>query len=234
MPEESISATFEFRALAQAANYRQALLAEFAGCLHGRVLEVGAGVGQVTRLLRQNSDIRVLVAVEPERRFCEELRRALPDQLLVQGTVAAISPATAWDVVLSVNVLEHIPADEDELRRYHELLAPRQGALCLFVPAGPGIYLPIDRRFGHFRRYTRTQLRRKLQSAGFTVARIQYFNLVGYFAWWIMFGLLKKETFAPAAVRFFDRWILPPQHWWESRVCRPPLGQSLVAIAVAG
>ena len=91
---------------------------------------------------------------------------------------------SAWGAVVSVNVLEHIYEDDTELARWRQKLAARGGHLCLFVPARPEIYAPIDRDFGHHRRYTRPQLRSKLEGAGFSIIRLNYFNWVGYFAWW--------------------------------------------------
>ena len=139
-----------------------------------------------------------------------------------------------WDGILSINVLEHIEEDEAELARYAKALAGRHGALCLFVPARPEIYAPIDKDFGHFRRYTRPELRRKLLGAGLEIERLTYFNWVGYFAWWVNFCLLKKRGFEVSKVRAFDRVIFPVVHAMETSVMRPPFGQSLLAIARAG
>jgi 16S rRNA A1518/A1519 N6-dimethyltransferase RsmA/KsgA/DIM1 with predicted DNA glycosylase/AP lyase activity len=58
--------SFEFEALQAARNYRTALVREFAPELNGLVLEVGAGIGQITRELRSHPKGRSLVAVEPE------------------------------------------------------------------------------------------------------------------------------------------------------------------------
>jgi len=130
-----------------------------------------------------------------------------------------------------VNVLEHIGEHGAELKLYANLLRKRQGYLCLFVPARPEIYSPIDKDFGHFRRYRRTELRQLLQQAGFEISRLSYFNFVGYFAWWLNFCLLKKRHFEPAKVLFFDRAIFPLVHALERGICRPPFGQSLIAVA---
>jgi len=216
-----------------AANYRAAVLREFAGHLGGRVLEIGAGVGQFTQLLRQQPGVSAVVAVEPEGGFCAELARAWPAQLIVQGTSAAIRSESHWDALVSINVLEHIQADDDELRRYHRLLSASAGALCLFVPARRELYAPIDRDFGHYRRYTRGELRAKLRQAGFQVVALHYFNLAGYFTWWLNFCLLRQRRFVPMAVWLFDRVIFPPVNVVERRLRRPPLGQSLVAVGRA-
>src|SRR5207248_7402420 len=109
----------------------------------------------------------------------------------------------------------------------------RHGVLCLFVPARPEIYALMDRDFGHFRRYTFRDLKAKLSRAGFNITRLHYFNVAGYFAWWLNFCALKKRRFEPGKVRVYDRYIFPAVYWLESRVLRPPFGQSLVAIARA-
>ena len=227
------TADFEFAALREAANYRAALLRDFGPYLRGNVLEVGAGIGQITAALRQLSAIQRLVSIEPDADFCAQLLQRLPGHELVQGTIRDLKVDTPWNAILSINVLEHIEFDEEELAAYYRLLHPAAGVLCLFVPARPEIYAPIDGDFGHFRRYTQPELRRRLKSAGFEIVQCPYYNFVGYFAWWLSFCVLKKRSFDPAAVRLFDRLIFPGIHAFESRICRPPFGQSLQVVAVA-
>ena len=224
---------FEFAALNEAVNYRAALLEEFGQHLQGRVLEVGAGIGQFSGELRVLPGIAQLLSVEPEPQFCAEFRRRCPQLELLQGTVGDLPPGTAWDAVLSINVLEHIESDEHELSAYGRLLQPARGTLCLFVPARPEIYAPIDRDFGHFRRYTKPELKRKLERAGFELVSIRYYNFAGYLAWWLNFCVLGKRGFDVGSVRFFDRIIFPSMHFCESKMCAPPIGQSLIVVARA-
>lgn len=225
------TADFEFAALNEAKNYREALIREFAPFLKGDLLEIGAGIGQITELLRQLPSTRKLVSIEPDASFCSRHRQTFPGHELVEGTVDQLPPGTAWDGVVSINVLEHIDDDEGELKKYAALLRSRKGTLCLLVPARPEIYAPIDRDFGHFRRYTRPELCRKLSGAGFQNSTICYFNLIGYFAWWLYFCVLKKRAFEAGKVRFYDRRIFPAGYSLESKVIRPPFGQSLLVIA---
>ena len=224
---------FEFSALSEAKNYRAALVKEFAPVLTGNVLEVGAGVGQITEVVRAQPGVQKVMGVEPDGTFLDGFRKRLPDVGLIQGTADAVKPDSRWNAIICVNVLEHIEADERELRTYCTLLSQAKGHLCLFVPARPEIYAPIDKDFGHFRRYKRPELQRKLTQAGFQIVRLNYFNAVGYFAWWLNFCVLKKRVFHVSAVRLFDRVIFPMVFAWESSVLRPPFGQSLIAIAKA-
>lgn len=227
------TADFEFAALNEAKNYRAALIREFQEHLRGQVLEVGAGIGQMTAALRASAKVQRVYSIEPDEKFCAIWRTRFPAADLLHGTADDLPKETKWDAIFSVNVLEHIARDAEELARYHQLLKPLGGALCLFVPARPEIYAPIDRDFGHYRRYTRPELRAKLAAAGFEIHRLRYYNLAGYFAWWLNFKLLKKRAFEIGSVRFFDRAIFPAMHALESGVCQPPFGQSLLAIAVA-
>jgi SAM-dependent methyltransferase len=229
----AIPPDFEFAALSEARNYRRALLRDFRPYLCGKVLEVGAGIGQITGELLRMPEIGKLVSIEPESAFCDRIRNQFPEHSVHCGTVDDLPSGTDWNAILSVNVLEHIEKDGEELAAYHRLLKSARGSLCLFVPAREEIYAPIDRDFGHFRRYDRPALRKRLEAAGFTPVRFRYYNFAGYIAWWVSFCLMKKRSFDPAAVRFFDRAIFPLVHGFESHICPPPIGQSLMVLAVA-
>ena len=224
---------FEFAALKEAKNYRVALIRDFDSQLRGNVLEVGAGVGQITAELRQKPEIQKLLSIEPNADFCNQLRARFPSHDLLNGTVSDLRSQTNWDAILSINVLEHIETDQEELAAYHRLLRPSRGALCLFVPARPEIYAPIDKDFGHFRRYTKRDLQVKLQKTGFRIVKFRYYNLVGYFAWWMNFCVLKRRSFDVAAVQLFDRAIFPAVHSFETYIFPPPIGQSLIVVALA-
>lgn len=231
--EAAATDNFEFAALGQASNYREALIREFSSSLSGRVIEIGSGIGQITDSLRALPAVTQLQAVEPDPEFCASFRRALPDLPLIQGTIEDLPPGADWNAILSINVLEHIRDDEGELRRYHKLLQKQKGLLNLFVPARPEIYARIDRDFGHHRRYTKPELKRKLRDAGFEIVRLRYYNILGYFAWWATFCLLRKRHFDARSVRFFDRVIFPCVYAVETKILPPPFGQSLLAVARA-
>lgn len=224
---------FEFASLDLAANYRASILREFGHHLRGRILEVGAGIGHYSALLAQSQGVKDFLALEPETRFRLKFQQQHPTLAVSEGTLATFPKDSHWDTIVCINVLEHILDDETELRRCFELLAKRRGYLCLLVPARKEIYAPIDRTFGHHRRYNRRELRHKLVRAGFSIVRLNYFNFIGYFGWWFNFCLLKKTRFDEKSVIFFDRFILPWAHGLERTFIRPPFGQSLLAVAHA-
>ena len=230
--DQPSSREFEFEPLELARNYRQALVREFSPFLEGDVMEVGAGVGHITELLTKVDRVRRVVAVEPEPSFLPRLRQVLSPEAVVAGSVRDVQE-DAWNAIVCVNVLEHIEDDSGELAAYRTLLKRRQGHLCLFVPARRELYAPIDRDFGHFRRYHRAELGKQLGQAGFDLVRLTYFNCVGYLIWWLNFKILKNRQFDRGKIVVFDRFIFPIVHALESKVLRPPLGQSLLAVARA-
>lgn len=223
--------TFEFASLQLARNYRRAVAREFAPALSGTVVELGAGIGQMAEEFSAGTSVRQYVAIEPDSRFVPELRIRLPRARIVEGLLSDLPADVEPDAIVSANVFEHIEADEDEMRRSRERLVPRSGRFAIFVPARPEIYAPIDHDMGHHRRYTREGLRRSLESSGFRVERIHYFNMVGYVAWWWVMKVRRTRSFATGSVRLFDSWIFPPMNWMERSLLRPPVGQSLVALA---
>src|ERR1700722_4312853 len=172
----TVSEDFEFAALSLADNYRKALLREFSAPLHGNVLEVGAGIGQITEALLQKKDINQLVSIEPHADFCSQLLQKFPGHTLVQGAIRNLTDGGNCDRLVSINLLEHIKDDEGELKSYRNHLLKNHGTLCLFVPARMEIYSQLDKDFGHFRRYSRAELRQKIESAGFQIVRMRYYN----------------------------------------------------------
>lgn len=224
---------FEFTALQQACFYRKAIAREFSPYLRGKVIDMGAGIGQMSTLFAEIVGRENLCAVEPDPRFASVFRKDHPDISLVEGTASNLPVGTFCDTITSVNVLEHIENHVAELSAYRKLLAPTGGHLCLLVPARPEIFSPIDQDFGHFRRYTQSSISQALESAGLTVHKLFYFNFVGYFAWLINFKILGSRSFSPIMVRTFDRFIFRWTNMLEKNFARPPLGQSLVAISKA-
>ena len=224
---------FEFSALAGASNYREAIIAQFAKFLSGRVLEIGAGVGQITESLQTIESINEIVGIEPDLKFHGPFKTRLPAVQLYPGTVQDLHKDESFDGIVMVNVLEHIEDDSGELLRLYKHLKARNGYLCIFVPARQEIYSELDLIFGHFRRYHKTELRQKLLKSGFEIKHIKYFNLIGYFLWAVNFRFLKQTEFKSGHVSFFDKKIFPLINWVESKISAPPIGQSIIAIAQA-
>lgn len=233
------SAVHELEVQGNAARYNRWRVQAIAPYLGEVLLEVGAGLGDITRLLLQVPQVREVLALEPEPACLRALReqfRGVPAVEVVEGDICDPGLAEALagrgvDTVVCLNVLEHIEDDRLALRNIHRILEAEGGNLVVFAPASPILYGAHDRLVGHYRRYTFRDLGRKLGEAGFRVTDRFYFNSVGWLA-----RLLQKwsgggET-ARASVLFYDVLVVPPLAWLEGRV-RPPIGQSLVVVGEA-
>ncbi|MGC2657802.1 MAG: class I SAM-dependent methyltransferase [Bryobacteraceae bacterium] len=197
-----------------------------------RVIEVGAGIGNFTRLLL---DREAVFAMDVEPACVERLRQRFAANSNVQIMVGdAVSHALRDlsrfkpDSCVCLNVLEHVANDHTALQNMRAALQPG-GVIVLFVPAFPALYGPIDRNLGHCRRYTRRTLSQTAGAAGLIVKKMHYVNTIGFLGWWINAHLLRLHEQSPAQIEFFDRYIVPPVSHLES-VVRPPFGQSLFAV----
>lgn len=152
------------------------LLAMLSHRLAGRrrlqLVELGCGTGNVLAELRRFGDV-VGVEIDDTLRAAAISRGldvragALPDQV-------PIDPGRA-DVVLMLDVLEHLDGEASALGAARKLLAP-EGLLVITVPAYQWLWSAHDVALGHRRRYTRARLRGAAEAAGFVVERISYFN----------------------------------------------------------
>jgi SAM-dependent methyltransferase len=85
-----------------------------------------------------------------------------------------------FDVIISSDTLEHLEQDQTTLNGWHDLLQPG-GYLIVFVPAFSFLWSTHDVVNQHKRRYTLTDLRLKLKTAGFQIHRAGYWNFFLFF-----------------------------------------------------
>jgi SAM-dependent methyltransferase len=195
----------------------------------GRVLEVGAGIGNMTQRICAQTDV---VATETNPEYLKVLRSSFEGHSRVQVNELDLSrdlPAevgSGFDTILCLNVLEHIEDDIAALRRMYDVLVPG-GRLILIVPAFNSLYGEIDRGVGHFRRYDRTDIVARLEQAGFAVDHASVFNLIGALGWYVNSRLLKRNTVPGVQSRLYDK--LVPVFRLEERF-EPSVGLSLLAV----
>lgn len=215
--------------IAEAPAFNQWMYERLARWIGGRVLEVGAGIGNISRFLIDRPRV-VLTDTDPEYRATLRDRFGhLPHVDVAELTLPTISPALAdqqFDSIVCLNVLEHIEDDGGALAAMRTLLAPK-GRLVLLVPALPSLYGTLDRALGHYRRYTRRALRERYRSVDLAMAHLEYFNLAGLPGWFFVGRMLRRSLIPRASLRAYDR--LVPLVRLE-RLLPWRVGQSLIAI----
>lgn len=222
----------ELDAMAEAHNYCRWIMQYFRPYLGERVVEIGAGTGTFSELLLDSGQIADLVLFEAASNVFPTLRQRFENRpaRLHLGYFDPSLLAAPVDSVVLVNVLEHISDDAALLLQIYECLRPG-GSVLLFVPALTWNYGSLDKAFGHWRRYSKQQLAHKFEQASFRVKVMRYVNVMGIASWFLAGRIMRQTTLRPAQVRWYDRWVIPWSFKLE-QICAPPLGQSLLAVAV--
>ncbi len=137
-----------------------------------------------------------------------------------------------FDSAIMINVLEHIFDDVGVLRALGERLNP--GGNCLvYVPALNGLYGPLDREIGHYRRYSTARLGGVVREAGLVPVRLHYVNMLAIPAW-VLFSSRwidrDDRQSVSGSLNLWDRVGVPLTRAIESRV-RPPIGLNVFCVA---
>jgi SAM-dependent methyltransferase len=221
----------DLEALADLPHYTSWILDGFAPWLQGRVLEVGAGTGNVSA--RYLDRVSEAVLVEPAANLHHKLAERLGHAPQVEtfcGVLADLPPSAEFDAAIMVNVLEHIADDVDVLRQLKQRVRVG-GAVLLFVPALPQLYGTLDAMVHHVRRYTRTSLRDAMTAAGWRVEQLRYMDALGMAPWFLAGRVFKRKSFDQGPAQWYDRLGVPVTRALEA-VLPPVVGKSLIAIGI--
>ncbi len=226
--------------LAKLEPYNRWLVGRFAPALGRRVLEIGAGFGNLTHHLIEDDPggpaRELVVASDVDPVAVEYLKGTFRDNPIVR--VASYRfPLTASereeiralsiDTVVCCNVLEHIEDDRATLSDMLALLQPG-GRLVLLVPALSWLYGTLDQHLRHFRRYEKEELQEKLGQAGFALEDIRFVNRVGILGWFVNGRILRRSVLPRSQLQAF-KLFFPLLRREEQNP--PPTGMSLLAIA---
>lgn len=218
--------------LAHARRFNKWVVNDIEPYLGDRILEVGAGIGNVSRLLPKKEKL-IVTDIDPS--YLEILGVAFQDNDIVDVARLDISRredveklgSAICDTVVCLNVLEHIEDDVDALNNIRHLL-PSGGRLVLLVPQYQWLFGSYDRHAGHVRRYTRKDLTRKLKEANFRLVRFKNFNFLAIWGWWINSCLLKRTSLGRWQLKIYDT-LVPLLRLVEKILPLP--GISLICIA---
>jgi SAM-dependent methyltransferase len=215
--------------LADAQAFNRWMFERIAPWIGERVLEVGSGIGNISRFLVGRPCV-VLTDTEPTyRRQLADRFAATSGVRVAALTLPDVPPDLAdqrFDTIVCLNVLEHIEHDRAALVAMRGLLAPG-GRLVLLVPALPALYGTLDESLGHYRRYTRPLLRERYAECGLTLRRLEYFNLVGIPGWWLVGRVLRRPLIPTGSLKVYN-WLVPLARL--ERLVPWRIGQSLIAI----
>tara|TARA_B100000965_G_C19574292_1_gene750592 strand:+ start:468 stop:1355 length:888 start_codon:yes stop_codon:yes gene_type:complete len=155
------------------------------------ILEVGCSSGFLLKELKDSFPESLVIGADVVKEPLLKLANSMPGVPLIQFDLLQCPiPKNSIDVLVMLNVLEHIKDDNLALIRAFEILKPN-GILIIEVPAGPWLYDAYDLELNHFRRYSSRDMKNKINNAGF---RIINFTHLGFlvFPFFALFKLYNK------------------------------------------
>ena len=171
------------------------------------VLEIGAGIGNVTRFLTPRDRY---VASDISSDYLEHLDGLAAGRPYFDTAILDLdsdegfdSYREAFDTVVCLNVLEHVEEPQAAVERMASVLKPG-GRLVLYVPAGPALYGSLDEVLEHRCRYTRQALLSELEGAGLKLLHMAPFNRVSTPAWWFSSRILRRKNLGRIQLKIFD------------------------------
>ena len=193
----------------------------------GSILEFGAGTGFLADIFKSRFHIEPecieldpdLVSIIKSKKFkCFQFLEETPQK---------------YSAIYTSNVLEHIEDDSAILKELFNSMA-KGGVIGIYVPAHPFLYSTMDKDIGHVRRYTRSDLRNKVEAAGFTIQSLTYDEFIGFFAS-IFVKIVGYKNGANLGSKnsllFYDKVIYPISKILDSVGFRFIIGKNLILIA---
>ena len=154
----------------------KALAGRYASNSNGlrKILDIGCGTGTTIKEMEAYAPTVCGLDISPTAlRYCSQ--RGISSVSLGDASVLPFRDGQ-FDVVISVDLLEHMEDDVGALREMHRVAKPG-GVVIATVPAFQRLWSRRDEQLRHKRRYTKEQLQRKVTRAGLMVQRATYINL---------------------------------------------------------
>ena len=127
------------------------------------VLDVGCGSGENLAALAALGKYE-LTGLDVSEGALSLSRRRVPSARLMRLDIQTEVPPERFDLVISVQVVEHLPDDTAALKNMAALASK-----YVFISTMQGRMRKSELAIGHVRNYSATELRRKLESVGLEV-----------------------------------------------------------------
>lgn len=135
-----------------------------------RALVIGIGSGGTIARLRRLAPRAAVTGVDIDPAAVTLLRDIDPQGAYRVADVERdpLGPPGSMDLVVALDVIEHLDDDHGAVSRIHDVLAPG-GLFAIHVPAHPWLFSSHDEHLGHRRRYRPGEVDALLRRAGLQV-----------------------------------------------------------------
>ncbi|MCG6142075.1 class I SAM-dependent methyltransferase [Leptospira mtsangambouensis] len=214
----------------EAETYNRWIASKILDYLGQRNLEIGAGTGTIASIVSENFPVEVYDLSKENYSILKKRFRANVNIQKVGQNIFSVKNWNQYDCIYSSNVMEHIPDDTAVLNHSLKLLK-KGGFFVSVVPALPILYSSFDKKIGHIRRYSRTDIKR-WESALEKNLKIKwleksYFNPIGAIGWFVKMKLMNQKAIKKQDAMIMNS-LIPFIAWLDYLPL--PFGQSMILV----
>jgi len=202
--------------IAKADRFNRWMYDQFKHELKGEVLEIGSGIGNISKLVIEEGHSITLSDYNEE--YCESLKKDFSQNKNVREIISIdlLHPGfenkyslykNKFDSIFLLNVIEHIEDDGLAVKNCKYLLKTN-GHLILLAPAYSWLYSSFDKQLGHYRRYSLKSLKGLLKKENFSILTGSYFNFTGIGGWLLFGKILNQKMLSSGEMSAFNK-IVP-------------------------
>jgi len=218
--------------IAKADKFNQWMFETIRPYCHGHVLEIGSGIGNISRFFLQ-AGYSVTLS-DTDEYYVDHLKKNFTGSDIISIDLVHqnfhekyVQLFQAFDTVVYLNVLEHIKDDDQAIENCRHLIKPG-GSMVVLVPAYDFLFSKMDKELQHYRRYTSKKLAAMASKKNFFVKKLFYFNAMGILAWMYgkFFGL---QSIPSKKMRLFNDMV--PLAKFIDRILFRKAGLSVIMVA---
>jgi hypothetical protein len=195
-------------AMASAPRYQHTVARALSPFLGKRVLEVGAGIGNMARHLPRGTQ---LVLAEPLSEYRRQLAAGFKyrSQVTITDRDILTAEGAVWakqvqaDTILCINQLEQVQDDKAALDALASAVAPG-GRIVLVVSAQECLYGSLDAALRRRRRYRADTIAGLARAVGLDIQHEQWLGKLALVGWYLEGKVWRRPFFAPRSVAWLD------------------------------
>lgn len=216
--------------VAQNERFNEWMFNEIKPFVKGDVLEVGSGIGTISKRLVRDFDNVCLTDISDEYiSNLKKFRKAKVTKLnLEKLSDFKKFKEESFDSIVCLNVLEHVKDDLFSVKQMKKLLK-KNGKMVILVPAHKFLYNELDKAVLHHKRYDKKDILELGKKSGLKIDKLFYFNAFSILGWFVNGTLLKKRNVSEGAMGLLDK-LVPIFRFIEKCILFRRIGLSLIVV----
>lgn len=224
------------KAISDANKFNQWMFDTIKPHVHGKILEVGSGIGNISRYFLENGNLMYLSDIRENYRLFlkanfnhyNHLQEILDMNIVDPDFDAKFKHYfNYFDSIFALNVVEHIEDDKLAIYNISKLVKPG-GNIIILVPAYQVLYNQLDKELYHFRRYNSEGLKKLFIDNNLSVTKFFNFNFSGILGWFIS-GKIQRNKIIPKNQMNIFNYLVPVFKVMDTIVSNK-VGLSLICI----